>query len=87
MLTLKLARLIVTIFAVTALAIGAIGCSSTQNQAALTSLRGLTLSARPPGFAAATAKHTLAIQRHAREHALSGMRTMETLHHQTARSL
>lgn len=84
---LNLTRAIAAILAVAALALPATGCSSTQDRAALAGLRSLTLSARPTGFAIVIARHGAAVQRHAREHTLSSVRSIQTLHHQPTRNL
>lgn len=89
MLTLKLTLRTVPLFAAAALALATTGCSSNQDHAAFSSLRGLAFAARPTAFASATARGAVAVQRHARAHAhaLSGGHTIATLHHQTARNL
>ena len=88
MLTRIRTRSVLALFAANALGLFTTGCSSAENQAAFNSLRGFASAARPTRLAAAATKvHAAAIQRHARPNALSSVRTTETLHHQSARSL
>ena len=86
MFTRKRHRSLTAIFAA-ALALLATGCSSATNQSALSSLRAFTAAAHPSTLTSSTTK-AASIQRHARQHALAGVRTIETtLHHQPARTL
>ena len=86
MSTFNLTRHSAAVLAV-ALAFSATGCSSTRNQAALSSLRKFIPSAHSSGLPAITVSNAVGVHRHAREHAITTLRTAQTPHHGTARSL